>query len=133
MKINSRNFLKSVPLLSRCIINSHFVAIDFEYSGILRSPFVDNSFNDFEELRYWKNIQKIDNYSPIQMGISGFQFLPKSNIVNVFPFNIYLFPKFHHKNQDLRFNLETTQFLFETKFDFNTFFYQSIPFDPYMD
>lgn len=55
MNITKYNFKRQLPFIKQCIEKSDFIAVDFEFSGIVHDENLKNAPEDCMEVIYWKS------------------------------------------------------------------------------
>ncbi|KAL4441566.1 hypothetical protein ABPG74_021498 [Tetrahymena malaccensis] len=123
MNINRSNIVQNLPILLDKVRQSHFIAIDFEMTGLNRSDILRNNGFDTIQQRYWKTKESVSVFQPIQLGICPFRIhSPKK--IEASPFNVYLTQYTENGKSDKLFlySASTFNFLSQHNMDFNEVF-----------
>lgn len=110
MNVTRLNFTQTLPFILDCIKKSHFIAFDFEMTGVVAADYLRNSnldsvfmfpnvistidliFPSFQiQLRYWKSKENIRQFLPTQLGLCCFK-INSLDQIEAAPFNFYMFP-----------------------------------------
>ena len=129
MNITKYNYKRSLPLILQSLNSCDYLAIDMEFSGILKHETFYNSSTDSAEHRYWKHRECVSSFLPTQFGLATFHLDESSQTLSVRPFNFYLFP-FDLPRQDFTFmsSVGALTFLSRHGFDFNKMIYEGVGF-----
>ncbi|CDW90995.1 poly-specific ribonuclease (deadenylation nuclease) [Stylonychia lemnae] len=136
MNITRYNFKKQLPSIIKCLNQSDFIAIDFEFSGLNFDKELENLQSDTVAQRYWKSKENVSKFMAPQMGICAFKYHQNEKRLECHPFNFYIMP---HSYQDLsighNYLIEQSafQFLMQHGFDFNKLHYESMGYLSYQD
>ena len=129
MEVTKSNFKEVLPVLTQCILDSSFVAIDTEFSG-LTSKKRANALDTCEE-RYQKLANGVKDFMILQFGLCTFSWDDEQRQYVANPFNFYIFPKpYNRQMPDMRFLCQSSSlaFLADQNFDFNKWISEGIPF-----
>ena len=130
MEVTRSNFKEVLPVISKAIEDSSFIAIDAEFTGLTARKRENDYFDTCEE-RYQKLINGAKDFTIVQFGICTFSWDDEQQQYIAKPFNFYIFPKPYNKQMpDMRFLSQSSSldFLAGHGFDFNKWIYQGIPF-----
>eukprot|EP00347_Sterkiella_histriomuscorum_P011289 403373024 len=154
MNITRYNFRQQLPGILKNLQEADFIAIDFEFSGLLQNQQNANQASDTIAQRYWKNKESVRKFMPIQMGICAFKYTHDSKkTLTCFPYNLNIMPSSLRDEKTVlsegdgslgtgvqvsnqhNFYVEQTayQFLQQYKYDFNKLFYESVGYLSYQD
>ena len=123
------NFKEVLPAITEAILNSSFVAIDAEFSGLTAKKRA-NALDTCEE-RYQKLVNGVKDFTIMQFGMCTFSWDDEQQHYVAKPFNFYIFPKpYNRQMPDMRFLCQSSSldFLADQKFDFNKWICEGIPF-----
>ena len=129
MEVTRSNFKEALPVISKAIEDSSFIAIDAEFSGLTAGK-RGNAMDTCDE-RYQKLINGVKDFTIMQFGICTFSWNDKRQQYIAKQFNFYIFPKrCDSKMPDVRFLCQSSSldFLAGQGFDFNKWITQGIPF-----
>ncbi len=129
MEVTRSNFKEALPVISKAIEDSSFIAIDTEFSGLTARK-RENAMDTCDE-RYQKLASGVKDFTIMQFGICTFGWDDERKQYIAKPFNFYIFPKpYNRKMPDARFLCQSSSldFLAGQGFDFNKWITQGIPF-----
>lgn len=129
MILSRSNFFEKLPSILDSLSKSHFIAFDFEMSGLCSDEKYRNLGSDSQQQRYWKLKESIKSFLPLQIGLYGMR-IKNINEIETYPYGFYLFPNVLNENSDFNFKMEHSaiKFLMKHQFDFNKFIYDGIYF-----
>lgn len=124
MDVQRNNFTETVEIFHNSLSQSEFIALDLEFTGVRGKP---ETYIDTCEERY-SNLRRIaSTFKIIQVGLSCF--IQRGSHWEAHPYNFYVFPsEVPGYNQRLVLEIGAINFLKEHKMDFNTWFYNGIPY-----
>lgn len=124
MDVQKNNFGEAVELFRESINQSQIIALDLEFTGVRGRP---EGYVDSIEERYSGLRRIASTYKIIQVGLSCF--IRKENQWEAHPYNFYVFPsEVPGYNQRVILEVGAINFLKEHHMDFNTWFYNGIPY-----
>ncbi|OWF52139.1 poly(A)-specific ribonuclease PNLDC1-like [Mizuhopecten yessoensis] len=128
VEVLKSTFEDYLPLIERSIKSADFIAIDTEFTGLVKSAKERTNLFDTSEERYQKLKKSMSQFTISQLGISTFKRQDK-NSYSATTFNFYLYPS-SFGPVDVRFLVQASslQFLCKYDFDFNKFVYEGIPY-----
>ncbi|CAD8123894.1 unnamed protein product [Paramecium sonneborni] len=135
MNLTRYNYLQNLAFIQKSIKEANYVALDFEFTGVLASSLLRNSLLDSFQMRYWKVKENVRRFLPIQMGLCTFKEQLNSNSIIAHPFNFYIFPYGVDGYLDKQFQLSSNSisFLTNNNFDFNRTFNEGILYLSHQD
>jgi poly(A)-specific ribonuclease len=124
MDVQKNNFLQALEIFRESIDDCEIVALDLEFTGVRGRP---ETYVDTIEERYSGLRRIASTYKIIQVGLSIFT--KKNDVWEARPFNFFVFPS-EAPGYNPRITLEVSaiNFLKEHHMDFNTWFYNGIPY-----
>eukprot|EP01125_Pyxidicula_operculata_P007981 TRINITY_DN2690_c0_g2_i1.p1 TRINITY_DN2690_c0_g2~~TRINITY_DN2690_c0_g2_i1.p1 ORF type:complete len:813 (+),score=186.60 TRINITY_DN2690_c0_g2_i1:13-2451(+) len=131
MEVTSDNFEEVVKNIQQEIIDCDFVSFDLEFTGIFTSPNSKVTPFDTAEYRYSNLRESIENFIPIQFGLSLFKIVETDKVISR-PYNFYLFKKPLRSNgidsSTFLCQSASMEFLGKNDFDFNKWIKKGITF-----
>mmetsp|Transcript_3274 Transcript_3274/g.6750 ORF Transcript_3274/g.6750 Transcript_3274/m.6750 type:complete len:475 (-) Transcript_3274:2327-3751(-) len=126
MEVTKDNFLELLPLIQASIESADFLAMDFEFTGLLSELDIIHEFDRLEDI-YSKLRKHTQRYWACQLGLTCFSFSQAENCYVARPFNFWLFP--NNSRKDLTFMPSCISFLARIGFDFNKLILHGITYD----
>ncbi|CAF1573125.1 unnamed protein product [Rotaria sp. Silwood1] len=127
MDVNRDNFYDILPEILNDINNADYVAVDGEFTGILR--FNNMSRFDTPAERYKRHYEYDRHYLMIQIGLAMIQCTnQRENRYALKAYNFYLFSENETDAFEFRSKSSSLQFLAANHFDFAQLFLKGIPF-----
>ncbi|CAN8003915.1 unnamed protein product [Ixodes hexagonus] len=128
-EVTLSNFDDILPEIEAAIAGSAFVAVDTEFTGLVREPDAAPSLFDSADTRYQKLRQTVSSYIVCQLGLCAFTSVPSENLYKASAYTIYLCPR-SFGNTDPQFSVQASsiEFLCRNGFDFNKCFYEGLPY-----
>ena len=124
MDVQKSNFTESVETFQNSLSHCEFIALDLEFTGVRGRP---ETYIDMCEDRYSSLRRIASTFKIIQVGLSCF--IRTDSSWEAHPYNFYVFPsEVPGFNQRLVLEIGAINFLKEHKMDFNTWFYNGIPY-----
>lgn len=129
MEVTKDNFSELLPLIQASIESADFLAMDFEFTGLLSELNVIHEFDRLEDI-YNKLRNHTQHYWACQLGLTCFTYTPAENCYIARPFNFWLFP--NNSRKDLSIMPSCVSFLAQSGFDFNKLILQGVPYNKLM-
>lgn len=126
MEVTKDNFSELLPLIESSINSADFLALDFEFTGLLSELDSIHEFDRLEDI-YTKLRKHTQLYWACQLGLTCFTFSRAENCYVARPFNFWLYP--NNSRKDLTFMPSCMSFLARTGFDFNKLVLKGITYD----
>lgn len=128
-EVTLSNFDDVLPQIEAAIASCAFVAIDTEFTGLVREPDTAPSLFDSAEVRYRKLRQTVSSYIVCQFGLCTFTPVPLENLYKASAYTIYLCPRsFGATDPQFSVQASSIEFLCQNGFDFNKWFYEGLPY-----
>uniref|UniRef100_A0A1E1XC80 Putative polya-specific ribonuclease parn-like domain-containing protein 1 n=1 Tax=Amblyomma aureolatum TaxID=187763 RepID=A0A1E1XC80_9ACAR len=128
-EVTACNFESLAPEIEAAIAGASFVAIDTEFTGLVRGPDATPSLFDSIEERYSKLRQTVTSYYVCQLGLCTFTQVPGENAYTAKAFTVYLCPRaFGSVDPEFSVQASCVEFLCQNGFDFNKCFYRGVPY-----
>lgn len=129
VEVTSSNFESLLPDIEAAIAGAAFVAIDTEFTGLVREPDAAPSLFDSIEARYKKLRQTVSSYVICQLGLCTFTPVPSENAYRASAYSIYLCPRsFGDADPQFSVQASSVEFLCQNGFDFNKCFYKGLSY-----
>ncbi|CAN8010001.1 unnamed protein product [Ixodes pacificus] len=128
-EVTLSNFDDLLPEIEAAIAGAAFVAVDTEFTGLVREPAAAPSLFDSAGARYQKLRQTVSSYIVCQLGLCTFTSVPSENLYKASAYTIYLCPR-SFGSTDPQFSVQASsiEFLCRNGFDFNKCFYEGLPY-----
>lgn len=128
-EVTTSNFERLAPQIEAAIASAAFIAVDTEFTGLVREPEATPSLFDSAEDRYSKLRQSVSSYIICQVGICTFEPPSGKGPYKAEAFSIYLCPR-SFGTVDPQFSVQAScvEFLCQYGFDFNKCFYKGVPY-----
>ncbi|XP_077549555.1 poly(A)-specific ribonuclease PNLDC1-like [Haemaphysalis longicornis] len=128
-EVTTSNFERLCPEIEAAIAGAAFIAVDTEFTGLVREPEATPSLFDSAEDRYNKLRQSVSSYIICQVGICTFTPVSGKSLYKAQAFSVYLCPR-SFGNVDPQFSVQASsvEFLCQYGFDFNKCFYKGVPY-----
>ena len=121
MNITKSNYFYLKQPIIKLLSNCDYIAVDLEFTGTKASCDLINTKFDTVNYRYFKLLNAVKPYIPLQLGLCGINIKEDK----YYPFNFYIFPD----NDDIvSIDLSTVKFLASNSFDFNKAIFDGIPY-----
>lgn len=128
-EVTACNFESLAPEIEAAIASATFVAIDTEFTGLVRGPDATPSLFDSIEERYAKLRHTVTSYYVCQLGLCTFTQVPGENAYTAKAFTVYLCPRsFGSVDPEFSVQASSVEFLCQSGFDFNKCFYRGVPY-----
>ncbi|KAK8770181.1 hypothetical protein V5799_013354 [Amblyomma americanum] len=128
-EVTACNFDRLAPEIEAAIASAAFVAIDTEFTGLVRGPDATPSLFDNIEERYAKLRHTVTSYYVCQLGLCTFTQGPGENAYTAKAFTVYLCPRsFGSVDPEFSVQASSVEFLCQNGFDFNKCFYKGVPY-----
>ena len=124
MNVTKDNFEQLLPQIIEDIKAADFIAIDCEFTGLVKDKLDRIDIMDTAAERYRKVSSSVRHFLPIQVGICTFHYFEHKTggYYQAKPYNFYVFPKSGNRyfGLDRVFSTQvgSLEFLLENKFDF---------------
>lgn len=123
VKVNSLNFVESLPGLAACLERAEFVSFDLEMTGIMGTE--RNPKDDGVEERYQRMSPTATKYSIIQVGLCFFERSVTGEGYVASPYSFFVFPEW---GPDLIMSPGSITFLKKNGMDFNEWINHGLSF-----
>lgn len=128
-EVTTSNFERLAPEIEAAIADAAFVAVDTEFTGLVREPEATPNLFDSAEDRYNKLRQIVSSYIICQVGICTFTPIRGRNLYKAQAFSVYLCPRsFGAVDPQFSVQASSVEFLCQYGFDFNKWLYKGVPY-----
>ncbi|PYI04357.1 CAF1 family ribonuclease [Aspergillus sclerotiicarbonarius CBS 121057] len=131
MDISAQTFFYHLPRVLDDLASCCFVSIDFEFSGIAKTPGVSSKSKSTLQERYEEVKNSADQYQILQVGLTICHEDPETATYTLKPYNLYLSPIIDRKLELERiwsFQSGAVEFLLENKFCMESLYKNGVPY-----
>lgn len=130
MEITTQNFEQEFDNIKQAIIDSDFIAMDTEFTGLEIGEKAEKNRHDSSNKMYKKYKYVWEKFSAIQIGLWMFTWDEESNWYLSHPYNFYVLPisQLEDENQKILYDMDTCKFHQKHHFDWELLFKYGISY-----